>query len=111
MGFSDLLTAVDRAVLQHLGGAVVRYAPSAVAGDPFVEVQGMFDAQYVHVDAAGAAVSGVGPAVFLRRADLGAFDPDTDEDPTVTVNGTLYRVREAKPDSLGGVVLLLQDRP
>ena len=101
MAWPELLAAVDRAALQHLGGAV-RYTPNA--GAP-VDVEGVFDANYVRADAGQAGVVTSGPAVFLRLADLPS-DPETDE-PTITVGGTTYRVREPQKDGQGGVVLLL----
>lgn len=101
MSFSALLAAADRAALQHLGGPV-RYAPSA--GAP-VDVSGIFDAAYVRVDAGQAGVVSSGPAVFLRLSDL-PTDPEEDE-PTITVDGATFRVREPQKDGLGGVLLLL----
>lgn len=111
MAFPDLLAAADRAALTHLGGPV-RYAPTALAGESFADVLGIFDAAYIRVDAGQAGVSSCGPAVFLRLADLVAgdgtqFDPETDEVPTVTVNGISYRAREVQKDGMGGVLLLL----
>jgi len=101
MTWPTLLAAADRAVLQHLGG-LVTYAPAD--GEP-VEVTGIFDRAYVRADVGQAGVSGAGPAVFLRLSDLPA-DPEND-DPTITVEGVAYRVREAEPDGQGGVRLLL----
>jgi hypothetical protein len=45
--------------------------------------------------------------VFLLLADL-PTDPDDDE-PTVTVNGVDYSVRERKKDGMGGVFLMLRE--
>lgn len=101
MAFPALLAAADRAALQYLGGPV-RYAPSA--GAP-VDVRGVFDAVYVKADAGQAGVMSSGPAVFLRLEDL-PTDPEDDE-ATITVEGSTYRVREVQRDGQGGVLLLL----
>lgn len=101
MSFDSLLATADRAALQLLGCAVT-YASSA--GEARA-VRGVFDAAYVKVEAGQPGVSSCGPAVFLRLADLPS-DPSSDE-PTLTIAGVGYRVREAKPDGLGGVFLLL----
>lgn len=104
MAFPALLAAADRAALQHLGGPV-RYAPTV--GDP-VDVVGVFDAGYVLAEAGPAGVSSSAPGVFLLLADL-PVDPELDPDPTVTVDGVAYQVREVKKDGLGGVVLLMHE--
>jgi len=105
VAFPDLLAGADRAALTVLGGPVV-YA--AQYGAP-VAVRGVFDAAYVRTDALLGSASGSGPAVFLRLADLPS-DPAIDVDPTVTVAGVEYRVRETRKDGMGGVVLLLNER-
>lgn len=91
----------DRAVLHHLGGTV-RYAPSV--GAP-VDVRGIFDAAYVRADVGQAGVASSGPAVFFRLADLPA-DPAADK-PTLTVDGTTYKVAKVEKDGQGGVLLRL----
>lgn len=107
MAFTSLLASADRAALTVLGGPVFYAAQYGAA----VEVRGIFDAAYVRADPGqyGAVVQSSGPAVFVLLADLPS-DPDTDLDPTVTVAGVAYRVREARKDGMGGVVLLLQER-
>lgn len=107
MAFSDAVAAVDRVVQQVLGDTV-RYAP-ARGVPPAVDVRGVFNAAYVRVDftAGGAGVESTQPAVFLLLADL-PTDPDDDE-PTVTVNGVDYSVRERKKDGMGGVFLMLRE--
>jgi hypothetical protein len=104
MDFAAHLSAADRATVGILGGPVLYSAAGGVA----VEVRGIFDAAYVKTDAGQAGVGGSGPAVFLRLADLPG-DPE-DDDPTVTVDGKAYRVREVQRDGLGGVLLLLHVR-
>jgi hypothetical protein len=104
MGWATHLATADRAVMGILGGPVL-YGPSA--GEA-LEVRGIFDAVHVKVDAGTAGVSSAGPAVFLCLADL-PTDPE-DDDPTITVAGTAYRVREVQRDGPGGVVLLLHKR-
>ena len=105
MAFPALLAAADRAALQILGGPV---AYSAQYQAPVV-VTGIFDTAYAKVDLADVGIVSSGPAVFLMLADLPS-DPETDVDPTVTVQGVSYRVREPRKDGMGGVVLMLQER-
>jgi hypothetical protein len=101
MDFTAHLAQADSAVVARLGGPV-RYTSS---GFTAVDVTGIFDAAYVLVDAGQAGVSSFGPAVFLRLSDLPS-DPSED-DPRIEIDGVQYQVREAKPDGLGGVLLLL----
>ncbi len=108
MAFSDLLAVADRACLTHLG-RTVRYEPNIGVA---VDVTGVFDAEYVRVDAGQAGLESSGPAVFLRLEDLkdanGVPLPDPDDDePTITVAGVAYRVRERQKDGQGGIRLLL----
>lgn len=102
MAFADLVADVDRAAQAHLGGVTVTYQPAV--GAP-VDVQGMFDERHVLLDAEEGGLETVTPAVFLRLADL-PEDPEVDN-PTITVGGTAYRVRERQPDGQGGIRLLL----
>jgi hypothetical protein len=102
VGFAELLAAVDVTALDILGGGVT-YTPT---GGPAADVEGIFDAAYVRVEAGEAGMSSVGPALFCRSEDLPS-DPDTDLTATVTVGGVVYRVREAQPDGLGGLRLYL----
>lgn len=101
MSFLELVAAADQAVRDHLGGVVVIYT-SLVAT---VEVVGMFEEQYVLVDSGNGDVENLGPAVWLRLADL-PLHPDDDE-PVLTILGKSYRVRERKPDGVGSIRLLL----
>lgn len=101
MGFAESLATGDVAVRELLGSTVT-YSPSS--GSP-VDVSGVFDAAYIRVDAGQAGISSSGPAVFLTISDLPS-DPTTAV-ATVTVAGTTYSVREAQPDGMGGVLLLL----
>jgi hypothetical protein len=100
-----LVAAADRAALKHLGGSTVRYTPAPETGQAPVDVQGLFEASFVRVDAGHAGAVSAGPAVFLRLEDL-PTDPEEDE-PTVTVGEVEYRVREPQKDGQGGVVLFL----
>lgn len=102
MAFADLVTACDRAALEHLGGTTVVYRPQHE--DP-VEVEGIFDSQYVLVRPGEAGNESVGPALFVRLADL-PVHPDDDE-PQVEIGDTVYTVRERQPDGMGGMRLLL----
>lgn len=103
MGFSALLEQADAAVGQHLGSDVTYTSGSGEEAS----VRGVFDAAYVLVDGGGPGVSSCSPAVFLRLGDLPS-DPQEDE-PSVEVAGVSYRVKEAKPDGQGGVLLLLSE--
>lgn len=104
MSFADLVAQTDRAAQEHLGGVTVSYAPAV--GDA-VEVVGIFDANFVLVRQGGeSGVEQVGPVVWLRLADL-PVHPD-DDDPTLTIGGQDYTVREREPDSMGGIRLLLR---
>lgn len=104
MAFADLVTALDRVTRSHLGGTTVTYRPEPELSDP-VQVQGIFDANFVFVDQGEAGVEQRGPAVFLRLEDL-PVHPD-DCDPRLTIGGVDYVVRERQADSLGGIRLLL----
>lgn len=112
MAFVDLVARVDRAALAVFGEPVpVVYAPEVGAptsttpsGDPLT---GIFDEQYVLAKGtAEAGVEALGPAVFLRLADL-PTDPEDDE-PTLTIRAVDYRVTERRPDGMGGIVLALR---
>jgi len=97
----------DGVVLQILGGDSVGYSPKAI-GASTVNLIGVFEARHQRTDVLDASVTSAVPAVFVRMADLAPNDPETDEEPTVTVSGTTYRVRETRKDGLGGALLLLQ---
>lgn len=101
MVFPELVAQMDRAVLGM--GGTVRYTRDL--GEA-LDVTGIFDAAYLRVAAGEAGVESASPAVFILLADLG-FDPDEDEDPTITVAGIDYGVRERKRDGQGGIVFLL----
>lgn len=105
MGFADLIATADAAVLEHLGGVPVIYQPEV--GDP-VEVEGIFDENYTLTEAGENGVENIGPAVSLRLDAL-PVDPEDDE-PTITIGGRLYRVRERQPDSVRGMIVLLLHR-
>lgn len=104
MGFADLVAAADRVTRAHLGGVTVTYRPEPELSDP-VDVQGIFDANFVFIDQGEAGVEQVGPAVFLRLEEL-PVHPD-DCNPRITIAGVDYVVRERQPDSLGGIRLFL----
>lgn len=108
MSFSALVAAADRAAQSALGGETVTYTPTVGAPPPAaVQVTGIFDEQYVLAKgSAEAAVETLGPAVFLRLEDL-PTDPRDDE-PTLTIRGVVYRVRERPTDGMGGIVLGLR---
>ncbi len=99
--FPTLLAAADKAAQTSLGGTV-RYTPQVGAA---ADVKAVFDAHFRRDDALQRGVAAVGPAAFVRLADLPA-DPSSDV-PLVTVDGVDYRVREVWKDGLGGAVLHL----
>lgn len=103
MTFSALLATADGVVQDHLGDAVT-YTPGEGAA---VEVSGIFDLLYQHVDLGQAGVSSSGPAVFILLSDLDPLDPETDEDARITVEGSTYKITEVQKDGKGGVRLLL----
>lgn len=102
MAFADLLESTDSVVRSTLGSAIV-YSPSAGAD---VEVQGIFDAAYLRVDAGQAGVTSCGPAVFVTLADL-PNDPDDDTGAVITVAGVEYEIQEIQKDGMGAARLLL----
>lgn len=107
MAWPALLEGADRAAIRIFGdGNTVQYAPRN--GDP-VTVTGIFDAAYVRVDEGRAGIVSSGPALFCRLSDLPS-DPELDEDPTVTVDGVNYSIKEPQKDGQGGVLMLLRLR-
>lgn len=104
MAFTDLIALTDRQVRELLGG-LVTYTPGV--GVP-VEIRGVFDKAYIRVEGGQAGVSSSSPAVFLKVADLPS-DATTDTAARITVSGTQYKIWEAKPDGLGGILLLLHE--
>ena len=108
MGYADLIERADRAALDHLGSVTVTYAPEDEDEDP-VEVDGIFDENYVLLSPHTSAVEQSGPAVWLRLEDL-PTDP-REEEPTLTIDGVDYQVRERIIDSIGGIRLLLHRKP
>lgn len=109
MAFDDLVALADRAVQSTLGGETVTYRPSAdvvITVVPF-EVVGVFDANYVLAKGtAEAGVEATGPAVFFRLEDLPEYLED--DEPTLTIRDVDYRVLERRPDTMGGIVLVLR---
>ncbi len=105
MGFASLLGSATRAVLGVLKDDSITYSPGI--GSPRA-VDGIFDAAYVLVAEDHAGVSSSGPAVFLQLADLPS-DPRIDLAIRITVGSTVYKVREVRPDGVGGVVIALHE--
>lgn len=105
MAFSDLIDSADRAVLGHCGGIDVIYTTEA--GAP-TTVQGIFDEEYVLSDPGRAGVEQITPAVWLQLEDL-PTDPRA-ENPTVTILGNVYTVRERPTDGVGGSIRLILRR-
>lgn len=102
MPFADLVAQADRAIQIHLGAVPVLYQPEV--GDA-VEVQGMFDEQGLVIEQGEAGTEQMGPVVFLLLEDL-PVHPDSDN-PTLTIEGDDYQIRERHSDGMGGIRLLL----
>ena len=105
MGYADLVTRTDRAVQGHLGGVTVSYKPKIGAAVP---VTGVFSRPFVLAEGQGgeAGVEQTAPAVFFRLSDLPKH-PDGD-DPRLTIDGTVFKVKSREPDGMGGITLTLQ---
>lgn len=103
MAFSDLLGSVNRIVTEVTGGDPVSYAPGV--GSP-VTVKAIFDVPYAFIEVGTAGISGSGPVMFVLLGDLPS-DPETDEDATITHDGTTYTIAQCQKDGKGGVRMLL----
>lgn len=104
MTFLDHVTAIDRAAQAHLGGVTVTWRSDGW-GD--AEVVGMFDRNYVRVDASEAGVEQVGPAFFCRLEDLPRHPSEDESAPRLIIDGLTYQIAERQEDGAGGVRLLL----
>lgn len=101
-GFSNLAARMLDTCIAALGttGYYVRGAERTA-------VPGIFDANYVEVDPmTNMPVMSLGPAFSMKAANIpGGAWQEGDE---VVVNDTAYEIIEPKPDSEGGVRLVLQ---
>ncbi|MEA4872186.1 MAG: hypothetical protein VB076_05165 [Synergistaceae bacterium] len=90
-------------ICMNVFGVPVEYG----RGSALVQIKGIFDANYVEVDPdTGAYVMSAGPMLCVRASDLPegkALKGDL-----LTVKEVNYRVLEPKPDSEGGIKLILQ---
>ena len=104
MGFAESVIAMDDCVRQHLGSQDAIYSPHP---GYLKTITGIFDKNYVLVDqGAGYGVEQSTPAFWANLADVPEH-PD-DVDPTLTIKGVDYIVRERKHDgSMGNTILLL----
>jgi len=102
MTWRDQVARMDGALVDRHFGEPTTYTTGS---GQVAQVNGIFDAEYVRVDAGEAGVGSAGPAVFYRLSDLPA-DPGDDE-PEIQINGVTYRVTEVKNDGQGGVTLML----
>ena len=96
------MALIDSPIRKLLGSAVT-YTPGGGAPQ---QVRGVFESAYARADAGNPGISTAVPAFFARVSEL-ASNPMVDLEALVTVDGTVYRIREVQPDGLGGVVLLL----
>lgn len=102
MDFAAHLQRTDETTRDILGG-LVTYTPGVGTAE---DVQGIFDANHVRVEAGEAGVTSAGPAVFLRLSELPS-DPEVDGNARVTVGGTEYSPTSVEKDGQGGVLLRL----
>lgn len=105
MTFPDLISGLDRAVKEHLGGITITYKPKVGAA---VQVTAMLDDPYLLVENGQHGVEQIAPAVWVKLADL-PVNPD-DDTPIVTAQGRTYRVKERQLDSTGESVKLTLQR-
>ena len=86
-------------------GEPVTYTP--VAGSPF-PISGVFDNAYRDVSQGefGTDVISVYPVLGVNLADFSA-PPIQGDQLTIASNGKTYAVREPRPDSHGGALLIL----
>ena len=90
-------------ICMNIFGVPVEYG----RGSSIVQIKGIFDANYVEVDPnTGAYVMSAGPMLCVRASDLP--DGKALHGDIVTVKDANYRVLEPKPDSEGGIKLILQ---
>jgi hypothetical protein len=102
MAFTDDIADTNRATVDALGEPVTYRAQDGTAVTP----NGIFDLPSALVQGDGElAVEARAPTVFLLLADL-PTDPELDT-PTLTIRGVDYEVKDAKPDGVGGIVLVL----
>lgn len=102
MAFAELVATVDKAAQDHLGAVTVVYEPYLGST---AEVKGIFDERYELVQPGEAGVEMVGPAVWLRLADLPG-DPRKDKAKLV-INGVRYSIKERQTDGAGETIVLL----
>jgi hypothetical protein len=104
VGFAALVAAADGVVRDFLGdSAPVLYEP--VDGTSFT-FRGLFEREFRRLDSTQLGVAYLGPAIFVRLADL-AIEPVVGDQ--VTVAGVVYRIREVQSDGQGAAVLHLQE--
>lgn len=97
--------ALVLAPLQAVFGEPVTFIPASGAAP--VVGSGIFDEAYTEVDAVGGIIS-VGPALGIRLSEFQSpFQTAPKQDDRFVVRGKTYTVREPRPDSHGGMKLLL----
>ncbi len=105
MSFANLMSGVDRDVVDVVGGEPVIYHPQA--GPAVTGIFGIFEDSFLLVQ--GAADDGVEtkvPTLFLRLGDL-PTDPRIDT-PTFTIRGLSYRIWKRQPAEFGSILLWLR---
>ena len=92
-------TDADRlALLEGLGGVRVQLA----AG----EMTAVFDRQYLGDSVGGLDIESRSPALTCRTSDVAALKVSKGQ--SVTVDGSVYRVRRHEPDGTGISVVVLE---
>ncbi|MDO4560812.1 MAG: hypothetical protein Q4C86_07655 [bacterium] len=72
-----------------------------------VEVRGVFDSDYTEIDPQSMLpVMSLGPCFGMRSGDVPGGE--WQESDRLNVDGIEYEIIEAKPDSEGGVIMVLQ---
>lgn len=98
-------TAADRALFLSADDFGVEATYTSVSGGSLT-VAGIFDDEYIQTDLDGPApVSGTSPRFTCRTADLvngGAYDD------TLSISGSVYKVRVIRPDGTGMTTLWLE---
>lgn len=67
-------------------------------------VQVIFDRSYMQLTPQGIAVESTDPMALVKTADV----PGIDHTKTLTIDGTVWKVREVKPDGTGITTVMLK---
>lgn len=67
-------------------------------------VNGVFENEYIETSFNGVPVSGEYPLFSCAESDLPEYTYSTD----ITINSTVYKIRNWKPDGTGWITLILE---